>query len=211
MANDQALTKKEYEAYYDESLAFSLKEIPIDRMIEEMRAASARVEALENDLKSEKARLQMLQEFAVPETLRMAGAPLDRFSLGLIAESAPVGFTFQTPLFTTNGHSTENYLRVGKDVHVSISPTSQDEAERWLASHGYGDKVSRKEVVTIHVATLKKAIREAIEAKENLTNLQTFFHIHQYEKAEIKVSRKKNSSTHSQPEHCESSNDEQSQ
>lgn len=191
-ASENKEIREFFEQLVEENQATSLNRSGFFELAEQMIATEARISALEAALKEAKNNLAALTEFVIPETLIEAGCHDDKIYLR--APQDPVGFTFRESQVCESGE--QRYLTISTEYCAKIRSAAQEEAARWLADRGYGDKVTRKEVIGIHAQTLKKAMRESVEEDFDFSKeqeLKHLFGLYLKDKATIKIQKAKSS------------------
>lgn len=110
---------------------------------QDLKAQRERVEYLEDQLKSAKGTLQLIETEDIPSLMDEMG--LESISL-------------------LDGTK----LSVKPFVSAHISKEREPEAFQWLQDHGYGDIIKERTVVNVHPSTLKAWAKERTEAGDNI-------------------------------------------
>src|SRR5581483_3977771 len=115
----------------------------VARTTEMLQQEQRSVDALEAELKAHKQRLQELETQTLPD---------------LMTELGLEGVTLK------DGSS----VTVKPFVAAHISKEHEDAAFAWLESHGYGDIIKERTIVSIHPSTLKAWAKERVEAGDEI-------------------------------------------
>lgn len=143
-------------------------------------------ETAEQRLEEAKANLRYFQEYVIPET--MLALWQDKVEFPIRFTIRPAGFSFECPLFTfpTVIDPTVFTAKLTNEIHVYIAKRNESQAFYWLRRNGHGDKIKKETKVSINTQSLKKIIREAIEADEITPEEKQWFGVYQTQKSILK-------------------------